>query len=138
MYEIDNIFKSGQTQATKQCRAVFEWIDADASELLETEEIITCLLGVGCDFEDEQLIAAARQMDGDTSGYVDYNEFEEWWLNPKMAAMRKGMFGQLLQEVMAEKHYQNEVCFRFAYTSCIVCPSFASDAMESVVESVLP
>ena len=70
------------SRARAAAEAIFKLIDADDSELIDTEEIAEAIAETECAISGEELEKMVEQIDDDDSGAIDIGEFVEWWEAP--------------------------------------------------------
>ena len=61
---------------------IFEQIDADASGVMDADEVRGLVSLLGIKMNAKELQDAMFVMDDDGSGEVDFEEFFAWWTNP--------------------------------------------------------
>jgi Ca2+-binding EF-hand superfamily protein len=72
---------SGGRDMSAYLRQVFDSIDIDGSGSLDRDEVAQLSRNLGNELSPEELEAAMLEMDGDGGGEVDFEEFEDWYMN---------------------------------------------------------
>jgi hypothetical protein len=82
-------------------RELFEIIDADASGLLDEEEVLALATRLGRPLSHSELDAAMKEMDVDESGGITFDEFEAWCVTRARGCIQcaRGQLSAPLQQV---------------------------------------
>eukprot|EP01047_Picozoa_sp_COSAG01_P056588 COSAG01_NODE_6435_length_3669_cov_1.367507_3_plen_574_part_01 len=72
---------SGGRDMSAYLRQVFDSIDIDGSGSLDRDEVAQLSRNLGHELSPEELEAAMLEMDGDGGGEVEFEEFEDWYMN---------------------------------------------------------
>lgn len=59
----------------------FKNFDKDNSGSISSDELLDLVSSLGVSFSDDELQEALVELDSDRSGFIDQNEFLEWWMN---------------------------------------------------------
>jgi Ca2+-binding EF-hand superfamily protein len=62
-------------------RNAFKNFDVDKSGTITANELADIVATLGVNFSESELEEALNELDTDHSGYIDQNEFLEWWMN---------------------------------------------------------
>jgi hypothetical protein len=65
------------------CKQMFNKYDTDHSGALEKTELAAVARELGSEFTSNELVAIFRLLDSDSSGKIEFKEFEDWWLGRK-------------------------------------------------------
>ncbi|KAG9400365.1 hypothetical protein AC1031_010584 [Aphanomyces cochlioides] len=81
--------------ARETIRAAFKTFDADDSGRVDASELAELVSSLGGIFTEGDLQSAMRILDKDGDGYIDYDEFERWWMNQSDDLDGDGNVGEL-------------------------------------------
>ena len=91
-------------------RAAFAEYDRDNSGRIDAKELAGLAQDLGIPFiDDDELAAAVRVLDADSSGQIDCAEFMSWWKNKAQSALSSDLELKLAELAKAgrEKHHSD-------------------------------
>ena len=65
------------------CKQMFNKYDTDHNGALDKAELAAVARELGSEFNSNELIAIFRLLDSDSSGKIEFREFEDWWTGKK-------------------------------------------------------
>ncbi len=86
-------------------KSLFDEFDTDGGGEIGEEELRSLIQMLGVTMNDEELAATMRELDGDGSGEVDFQEFYKWWRDPRT----EGMLSKCKERMHAVKDRFDEV-----------------------------
>jgi len=88
---------------------VFEMFDADAGGTINEEEFRNCIDELCIPMDDDELKTVMKEVDGDESGEIEFEEFFGWYdKNAKSAGKGKMMGSMALKFAKAMRNYNGE------------------------------
>jgi len=101
---------------------VFGMFDADASDSIDREEFRNCIDELCIPMDDDELTAAMKEVDDDSSGSINFEEFFGWYQGHAEAASKgKMMGGMALKFARAMRNYNGESIREEAKRLIIAC-----------------
>ncbi len=65
-----------------ELREDFEYFDDDGDGLLQADEFVRFLEGLGAEMSDEECRIGFAEIDSDHDGVIEFREFMDWWTSP--------------------------------------------------------
>jgi calmodulin len=65
-----------------ELREDFAYFDEDADGLLQVDEFVRFLDGLGAEMTDEESRIGFAEIDTDRDGVIEFGEFLDWWTSP--------------------------------------------------------
>ena len=63
-----------------QARAIFRQLDSNTDGVVAAKELGVLASLLGTPLKPDQLESAVAEVDSDADGFIDYDDFERWWL----------------------------------------------------------